>query len=124
MPNVNGAHVTIAGGIWDGTTIALTGRLIVLGRHWDNDVVIKDPTVSRRHALIAETPRGFILRDLDSSNGTYVNEGAIGSVEHVLRSGSRIRLGASEVTLVFTPAVARYTMSRNYQRAVHPAVAA
>ena len=112
MPNINGAHVTIAGGIWDGTAIPLTDRLIVLGRDWDNDVINKDPTVSRRHALIVETPQGFVLRDLGSVNGTYVNDGNIGSVEHVLRSGSRIRLGASEVTLVFTPAVARYTISR------------
>ena len=113
MPGIKGAHLTVSGGIWDGTTILLTGRLIVLGRHWDNDVVIKDPTVSRRHALIMETRRGFVLRDLDSANGTFVNDVNIGAVEHVLRSGSRIRLGAIEVTLFFTPEVAGYIREEN-----------
>ena len=96
----------------------------LLGRHWDNDVVIKDPTVSRRHALIMETRRGFVLRDLDSANGTFVNDVNIGAVEHVLRSGSRIRLGAIEVTLFFTPEVAGYPIPWNYPRAVQPAGAA
>ena len=31
MPGIKGAHLTVSGGIWDGTTILLTGRLIVLG---------------------------------------------------------------------------------------------
>jgi pSer/pThr/pTyr-binding forkhead associated (FHA) protein len=87
MPNIKVAHLTVIGGIWDGTKIPLTGRLIVLGRHWQNDIVIKGPTVSRRHAYIVETPRGVVLRDLNSANGTYVNGGKIGTNEHVLRSG-------------------------------------
>ena len=74
---------------------------MVLGRHPDNDIVIKDSTVSRRHALIAETICGFVLRDLNSANGTYVDRGRI-DVEHILSSGARIRLGASKITLVFT----------------------
>ena len=113
MPNIKRAYLTVRGGVWDGTKISLTGRFIVLGRHVDNDVVIKDATVSPRHALVAETPRGFVLRDLDSANGTYVNDGNIGAVEHVLTRGSRIRLGASELTLVFTPEVAGYPIGAN-----------
>ena len=106
MARSEGARLTIRGGILNGTTIRLSGSISVLGRQRDNDIVIKDKTVSRRHALIAETPRGFVLRDLESRNGTYVNDGEIGDVDHVLRTGSRIRLGSSDVTLAFTPVAA------------------
>ena len=120
MPNIKVAHLTVIGGIWDGTKIPLTGRLIVLGCHWQNDIVIKGPTVSRRHAYIVETPRGVVLRDLNSANGTYVNGGKIGTNEHVLRSGSQIRLGVSEVSLVFTPEVASYPVLWSDARAIRP----
>ena len=122
MPNIKGAHLTVTGGIWDGTRIPLTGRLIVLGRHWQNDIVIRGPTVSRRHAYIVETPRGVVLRDLSSANGTYVNRGKIGATEHLLRNGVQIRLGVSEVTLVFTPEVVGYPVLWSAARAIRPAV--
>ena len=57
MPNVKRAHLTVKGRISGGTTIRLTGRLMVLGRHPDSDMVITDPTVSRRHVPIADIPR-------------------------------------------------------------------
>ena len=101
MVTVRRASLTVHGGARDGMTILLGGRPIILGRRPDSDLVIDDATVSRRHALIMETPSGFVLRDLSSANGTYVNDGNVGAVDHLLRSGVTIRLARSKVALVF-----------------------
>lgn len=101
MVTVRRASLTVYRGPTDGMTILLAGRPIRLGRRLDNDVVIRGPTVSRRHALIVETSYGFVLCDLSSANGTYLNGTRIGEEPHLLRSGAQIRLGGSPVTLVF-----------------------
>ena len=93
-------YFVISGGIWDGLEIQLTHRPMVVGRHTNSDIIIDQPTVSRRHALIFETSHGVTLRDLHSVNGTYVNDRDIGSEEHLLKIGDRIRLAASSITLV------------------------
>ena len=97
------AHATLMvhGGPNNRQTIPLAGRPITLGRRPDNDIVVNEGTVSRRHALIMETPDGFVVRDLSSTNGTFVNRDKIGSKEHVLKHGDRIRLAGSEVSFVF-----------------------
>ncbi len=46
---------------------------VTLGRGDDNDIVIDDPKASRHHALVRPSSRGWILEDLDSTNGTRVN---------------------------------------------------
>jgi len=47
-----------------------------IGRKSDNDIVVQDPTVSRRHAELVEIGRGsYELRDLGSSQGTHVHDG-------------------------------------------------
>ena len=91
----------VQGGADSGKLIPLSGPLVTLGRRGDNDVVLNDTTVSRRHALIMEGPSGFVLRDLSTVNGTYVNRNRIGDGEHALTDGDRIRLADSEVVLVF-----------------------
>ena len=82
-------------------TIALAGRPITLGRRSDDDVVVDETTVSRRHALILETPNGYVLRDLSTPNGTYVNSAKVGHEETPLNHGDRIRLAGSQVTFTF-----------------------
>jgi pSer/pThr/pTyr-binding forkhead associated (FHA) protein len=64
---------------------------ITLGRD-DCDVVLSDPEVSRRHALVAEGPRGFTIEDLGSTNGTWVNGERIDRPE-LLRAGDEVRFG-------------------------------
>lgn len=57
---------------WDGNTFALTAAVTTIGRDTGNDVVIDDPSVSRRHARITRARKGFVVEDLDSFNGTTV----------------------------------------------------
>jgi adenylate cyclase len=49
------------------------GRAVLVGRAATSDVPIYDPTISRRHAELALAPNGVQVRDLGSSNGTFLN---------------------------------------------------
>jgi len=64
-----------------------------IGRSPANDVVIDDSAVSAHHASITIESQQFILRDLDSSNGTIVN--GTKTKEHVLQQGDIIQFGQS-----------------------------
>jgi len=68
-----------------------------IGRASDNVVHLLDEAVSRHHAEVVPGPRGYLLRDLGSENGIYVNGER--SPEHVLRDGDVVQIGAR--TLVF-----------------------
>ncbi len=57
----------------DGRAFALGDRPLVVGRSPDVDIVINDANVSRRHAEFWRTTEGVAVRDLQSTNGTYVN---------------------------------------------------
>jgi pSer/pThr/pTyr-binding forkhead associated (FHA) protein len=59
-------------GTYFGKVIPVSGRLTI-GRGNDCDLVLDEPEMSRRHAMVETTPAGIWLRDLGSSNGTYVN---------------------------------------------------
>jgi transcriptional regulator with PAS, ATPase and Fis domain len=66
---------------------------VVIGSDPGCTLVIEDPHVSRRHAEIARTPSGIVLRDLGSRNGTFVGRLAIKEV--LLSSGAEIKVGTS-----------------------------
>jgi hypothetical protein len=68
----------------------------VIGRSRDCDIVLEDSNVSRRHAEIRSTERGWEIVDLGSTNGVMVNGRRVrGSL--ALRGGERIELGTSEM---------------------------
>ena len=66
-----------------------------IGAMDDNDLVITDETVSRYHCRIVQEEGGYLLCDLGSTNGTFVN--GVRVREAFLNSGSTIGLGQSEV---------------------------
>ncbi len=63
-----------------------------LGRAKDNTLVLDDPFVSSHHALILWRDEQWWVEDLESHNGTYLNDERI-STARPLTSGDRIRLG-------------------------------
>jgi pSer/pThr/pTyr-binding forkhead associated (FHA) protein len=67
------------------------GASITIGRREDNDVVIEDPAVSGHHAKIESLGERFVLIDLQSKNGTFVNEQLINS--HWLKPGDIVNIG-------------------------------
>jgi DNA-binding NtrC family response regulator len=62
-----------------------------IGSHPSNDLVLRDPTVSRFHCEIRIDKDGARIRDLDSMNGTIVDGTSV--IESWLRGGSLVRLG-------------------------------
>ena len=67
------------------------GSRTSIGRVKDNEVSIQTPSISRKHAVIALTAEGYVITDLDSGNGTFVNDERVQMSK--LQDGDRIRLG-------------------------------
>jgi DNA-binding NtrC family response regulator len=70
------------------------GSFISIGRENSNLVEISDPFVSAQHACVEKKETGYLLRDLQSRNGTYLNGNLV--TEVFLNPGDRIRLGERE----------------------------
>ncbi|TQM31467.1 BTAD domain-containing putative transcriptional regulator [Nocardia bhagyanarayanae] len=88
--------------VGDGERIPVPPSGLRIGRESDNDIVLDDARVSRKHARILHRDDGIFIRDRDSANGVYVNEVPIRadtalSDGDVIRVGStRLRYGANE----------------------------
>ncbi|AKT41650.1 diguanylate cyclase [Chondromyces crocatus] len=74
-----------------GRRLPLGTETIECGRSMQCDVPLDDDAVSRRHASVSWSGTGYLLRDLGSTNGTYVNDVAV--KERVLRDGDQLKIG-------------------------------
>jgi len=88
-----------------GEKVPLEGP-IEIGREQGVALVVADEEVSRRHAQIEPAADGAVVRDLGSTNGTYVNEQPIAG-SHRLTPGDRVRLGLTVLELRTEQQVAR-----------------
>lgn len=77
----------------------LTDDVTTLGRSDDIDVVVSDPSISHRHALILKRTDGFQITDLNSTNGTFVNKYRVEQPVK-LAEGDKLTLG--DVTFKFS----------------------
>jgi len=77
----------------DGQQVVLGEYLLSLGRLPECTITFDDTNVSRNHAEIRPHGNGFVITDLNSTNGTTVNGNPI--THRRLEDGDRIRLGAS-----------------------------
>ncbi|MGQ0844364.1 MAG: FHA domain-containing protein [Sporichthyaceae bacterium] len=77
--------------------IALVGESMTVGRLEGNDIALVDDSVSRRHARLQFRSGSWILGDLSSSNGTWVNGERLSDAIAV-RDGDEIRFGAVRST--------------------------
>ncbi len=69
--------------------------IITIGAMEDNDLVVNDDTVSRYHCKIVQEDSGYLLQDLSSTNGTFINRVRVR--EGYLKPGCTIGLGNAEV---------------------------
>src|SRR6266487_1440841 len=76
--------------------IRLEADVLNMGRAPDNHIVMNDRRVSCRHAVLKREGTNYVLEDLGTPNGTFVNDERI--QRHVLASGDAIRLGQSVFT--------------------------
>ena len=74
-----------------GTTFVLTDDENTIGRESANRICLSDPSVSRRHSVIKREGELFKITDLDSLNGTFVNDVPV--KERYLEHGDRLRIG-------------------------------
>ena len=71
---------------------------MTIGTREGNHLVLSDPTVSRRHAVLIESGGNYLIRDLDSTNGTYLDGVLI--KEALLEFGRTITLGETQMKFV------------------------
>jgi hypothetical protein len=69
----------------------------VVGREGTCDVYVESNQVSRRHCLLQVTERGLLVKDLESTNGTFVN--GIPMTDGYINAGDRLSLGTYVMTL-------------------------
>ena len=72
---------------------------VYLGRGKDNEIVLKDPYISKKHLRIVEDEGNYFLEDLESANGTFLNGDRVMDVIK-LKNGDRIRVGQIEFLYV------------------------
>jgi Inner membrane component of T3SS, cytoplasmic domain len=81
-----------------GMALTLKSPRIVIGRK-GSDFALNDPEISRHHCLLEVREMSINLKDLDSTNGTYFDEGRVRAA--VLQDGSEFRVGTSTIQVVF-----------------------
>ncbi|MFL5357170.1 FHA domain-containing protein [Archangium sp.] len=91
-----GFQLTIARGLQQGTVLSFEQADVTIGRTAENDVVLQDGGVSRKHVRISDRLGRYYASDLGSSNGTQLNDAPL-SGEHELKNGDRISLGPVEL---------------------------
>jgi transcriptional regulator with GAF, ATPase, and Fis domain len=77
-----------------GGTFTIDGESLVIGRETAANLCIADASVSRRHSVIEKNEDAFVIKDLDSLNGTFVNDVPVKTRR--LEHGDRIRIGESQ----------------------------
>ncbi len=101
--------------------LEITHTPFTLGRQGDNDLVLLDARISRRHAQIVQDERGYAIEDAGSRHGTFVNNERITSV--VLKTGDQVSLGvvdAYQLTFV-TDQVALPSLLEKFGKAAESA---
>jgi len=90
------AEVTVYSPLFSPFRQQLQGSTISIGRASDCTIPIKDRYLSRRHAEILSADGHWVLKDLGSANGTYLNGSRV-ERDQRLHAGDRIRLGDTEI---------------------------
>ncbi|ARP71144.1 FHA domain-containing protein [Streptomyces pluripotens] len=91
--------LVVTEGILTGTTVALQGQTITLGRAHDSTIVLDDDYASSRHARIYPDQGGqWIVEDLGSTNGTYLDRSRLTAATPI-PLGAPIRIGKTVIEL-------------------------
>ena len=77
-----------------GAIFAINEETLVIGRETAANLCIADASVSRRHSKIEKKEEGFVITDLESLNGTFINDVPIKT--RLLEHGDRVRIGDSQ----------------------------
>jgi hypothetical protein len=81
---------------WDGQTLRVDKRRVLLGRSRECDIQVEDPNVSRRHAELRQEGSTYWIVDLESTNGVEVNGHRVKRAK--LDSGDTFTVGSTEIS--------------------------
>ena len=85
--------------LYQGREISITAQ-ITIGRNRQNHIRIEDNLVSRKHALVQKIKNSYYIKDLDSTNGTFVNNKKIPKEKYVkLHRNDVLKIGRTEITI-------------------------
>ena len=85
--------------------------ITIIGRAATTDITLDDPMVSRHHARISKSNDGYLIEDLGSRNGVFLNDERITSPQSLI-NGSKVCIGP--YTLVFKDAESAHQSSKKY----------
>lgn len=83
--------------IWESRRFALADGEHVIGRDVDIAITLDSPTVSRHHARLRVTPDAATIEDMNSKNGTFLNDAPVRGEKRIV-DGDRIRVGSLLMT--------------------------
>jgi hypothetical protein len=92
MSYISAWHLTMRQGPQPGKVYPLSETVVTIGRSSDNTLTIDDPRVSRHHVRLTRQQDGLIVEDLNSANGTWINNMKIATPVRA-QSGDFINLG-------------------------------
>ena len=75
-----------------GARFLLDTDVVTVGRHPDSDIFLDDISVSRRHATFTRTANGYVISDLGSLNGSYINRDRV-DTDVILSGGDEVQIG-------------------------------
>ncbi|HEV7425860.1 MAG TPA: FHA domain-containing protein [Thermoanaerobaculia bacterium] len=91
----------------DGTLHPLLEEEATIGRTPANSIALRDASVSAHHARVMRTPEGFLIEDVGSRNGTYINSEKLAD-KRLLADGDLVRLGKIILTFNLAADVKRH----------------
>jgi pSer/pThr/pTyr-binding forkhead associated (FHA) protein len=101
QPAAGTALLVVKRGPNAGSRFLLDADVTTAGRHPESDIFLDDVTVSRRHAEFVREGNGFIVRDVGSLNGTYLDRERIESVG--LAGGDEVQIGKYRLVFLAGP---------------------
>src|ERR1051326_5080851 len=100
LMRLRGISGDIKGKVWEHDEIMRAGRLSSL------EIVLDDSSVSRQHAELHSSTGGWIVKDLQSTNGTFVNGVRLGGDERMLRPRDIVQFGKVAMIVELNESVA------------------
>lgn len=104
------ARLAILNGERRGETMVVERPVYSMGAGSGNDLVLPDKFLSRNHCEIENTEAGYVLRDLESTNGTYLQ--GIRIREAFLAPGAEIRIGNTRLSFNPLPETRQFELSK------------
>lgn len=95
----SGGVLVVTRGPNSGSEFVLEHVITTAGRHPESDIFLDDVTVSRRHVEVERTTSGYVVRDVGSLNGTYLNQQLIDG-DTALANGDELQVGRFKLVFI------------------------